>query len=242
MIRFPRHWHLGLAFVMAFSIIAFVSPVPAAAAGRSWLGISDYVPAGVRGSWGVIGTTNPASGASFEMIKTSNYYQGSEHFVQIGWTLQQACGSITTVMWEWYDGSQYSSTTNPPGAWCDTYFPGGDNDYATQYNPTNGYWCYDYNGVCIHSMPSTNPQLTVAYYVGAYGETGDPSAQMGGSGVGSAIYLTNLRYFDMSNQPVWITQSNENLSFYTTCGATPCPYGWGYNWTASVLYTYNWTY
>jgi len=142
--QFPRHWYLGIAFVLTVSWFALVPQGTVAASSNIHLGVSDYVPGGVLGSWGTIGMTTPQGSASFEFIKTSNYYQGVEHFVQIGWTHQDFCGTFTTVMWEWFNGSEYSSQYyNKPYIWCENYFPTGDDDYATQYDPGNGWWCFD---------------------------------------------------------------------------------------------------
>jgi hypothetical protein len=237
-----RRWHRGsgLALLALTSLLLALSPISAAAL-NSQMGRAIYVPTGIYGSWGTIGTTAPyvPSGATFEFIMTYNWdSSGHQHFVQSGWTRQTPCGSSVSVFVEYFNGTNYTNR-------CRVYFPWGDNDYATQYNPTNGWWCHDYNGNCILSEPSSGsggPGLTTAYYVSAYGETNDPSAQMGGNGQANAIYLSNLRYFDTSNNVVYIHTAGS--SYGNGCQPPPsslCPYGTSQGFAGTVLWTDNWT-
>ncbi len=98
--------------------------------------------------------------------------------------------------------------------------------------------CHDFNGTCFHSELSSCPALRTSYFVAAYGETNEPTVQMGGTSQSTAIWFTNLRYFDTANNPQWITSTGAS---YGSC-ASPCPYGFNWGMAASVLYTYNWTY
>lgn len=230
-----RHRGLGISALLVTTLLLTVlSPISAAAL-NSQMGRVAYVPTGIYGSWGTIGTDSPyiGSGATFEMIMTYNSdASGHQHFVQMGYTRQSACSSAVSVFWEYYNGSTYTHA-------CGVYFPWGDNDYATQYNPSNGWWCHDYNGTCIHSEPSSGPALTTAYYVSAYGETTSGSVQMGGNGQANAIYLSNLRYFDTSNNVVYIKTAG--TSYGNGCQPTPCPYGTSYGFAGTVHWTDNWT-
>ncbi len=236
---FPSRWHYGLVAVLVLSLllgIGAANPNPSKAAG-SWRG-RVVGPVANYGAWGTIGTTQPNVPAgqgnrAFEFIMSYNVDgAGKQHFVQTGWVKNPtSCGSATTVFWEYYNGSTYTNG-------CGMYFPTGDNDYAVRYDPSNGYWCHDFNGNCIKSEHSSLPGLTTSYYLAAYGETNDPSVQMGGASQSTAIYLTNLRYFDTANNTQWITSTGAS---YGSC-ASPCPYGFNWGTAACVLYTYNWTY
>jgi hypothetical protein len=235
-----RCWHRGLgvtALLVTILLLTFLSPISAAAL-NSQMGRAIYVPTGIYGSWGTIGTTNPnaSSGASFEFIMTYNYdASGHQHFVQSGWTKQSLCGPSVTVFWEYYNGSTYTNG-------CGSLFPSGDNDYATQYNPKTDLWCEDFQGVCNHWEPSSGtggPGLTTAYYVSAYGETTTGSVQMGGHLQANAIYLSNLRYFDTENTVVYIKTAGS--AYGNGCQPSPCPYGTSYGFEATVLWTDNWT-
>lgn len=240
---FPRRW-----YVMAVLVVLGVSAIWLQSSERasadytsSFMGDHVHVPTGIYGSWGTIGTTNPYadSSKSFEFIMTFNRdANGVQHFVQIGWSKQPFCGPNPTVFWEWFDGTNYNNDSDK----CDVWFPQGNNDYATQYDPSKGIWCWDYNGRCIDSRTSTYPKLTEAYDVAAYGETGNPVADMGGIGESNAIYISNLRYFNLSGNPVWIkyTSGAYGTGCYVPPGGT-CRYGDGDGYAATVLYTFNWT-
>ncbi len=192
------------------------------------------------GSAATIGTSDPYVGSdySFEFIRSATYSPIQRH-VQTGWIKWGYCNSgNVAVFWEYYDGSNYVNS-------CTTYSPSGDKDYYNEYDGNTGYWCHGYQGYCIRSELSTTVGFSQGSVVTAYGETSQPSTyvQMGGPSSSQAVYISNIKYKPgpTTSPPNWGYVKTSGDS-YLSCNASPCPYGYGSGFAATVLYTYNWTY
>lgn len=239
-----RRYGAVLLILLATLSIQFVYPETALAHHRSYLGRQITVD-----NYGVaarIGTTNPyvqSGHASWELIRSATYSMSTNRMVQIGWGKGTVCGGAPgpRVFWEYYNPQLSGNGGYRNGCFTGSN-PHGDNDYYIESN--GSYWCYGFNGQCVQTVYSSTVGLYDATLITAYGETTHTSSnvEMGGAGSSNAIYFSNIKYKPTASatpsQWNYVTTAGGS---YVPCPESPCPYGMGFNFAATVLYVYNWT-
>ncbi len=195
------------------------------------------------GSYATIDTANPyisLSGASFELLETFSIVPGDIVMMQIGWAKSSACPDRTVpfVFTEYYVNKQYQNQ-------CVIATPNGKNSYYETIKNGNA-WCSGYNeSVCLQLVPISQLPMNPGQYVGLYGETTDPSVQMGGPDANSAVYLSEACVKSTSSSTTCdqSLSTSDPITQHGSCGANPCPYGYDYgaNATSGHLYVKNWT-
>lgn len=248
------------ATVLFFGEIATSKPALAASCtsnGRCFQGRAINV--GNFGTVAQIGTTNPnvpVHTSSFMLLQS----RSGALFIQSGWTKQDGTNGHVWLFWESYNparcGSEscryHNALVDPTGFGGDVT---GDNNFYVDYDGTS--WCHGYGSLSCYKQeypggnastdlvgmgtaPTYSPPGTVAYY----GETDDSTAQMGGPNSANAIYFLNPRYKttpggSLSSGP-YIQQAGNGYN-NDICGYSPCPYSYSWDFPATVLDVWVWT-